>query len=115
FTDKEVEDLLNASDCNDCLTPGSSYELGITKYTDSVKSKENGTMADNNNGTWQFIMPGDVKTVPFDIGYYAEFEVDEFSEYWLNEGGPGKSAPVPVDLLEFTIQKQNEVNVKLEW
>ena len=72
-------------------------------------------MADNNNGTWQFIMPGDVKIVPYGIGYYAEFEVDDFSEYWLNEGGPGKSAPIPVDLLEFTIQKQNEVDVKLEW
>ena len=115
FTDQETEDLLNASSCIDCSKPGSSYELGVTKYSDVVKSNENGSMADNNNGLWQFIKPADVKIIPFDIGYYAEFEVTEFSECWLNGGGPGKMAPVPVTLSHFIAQKQNEVDVKLEW
>ncbi len=115
FTDKEMEDLIKASGCASCSRPTTAYELGVTKFSAEDKLVENGSMADNNEGIWKFLLPEDVRKVPFDKGYYVEFEVNDFSECWLNDGGPSKSAPLPVILSEFTAKKQNNDDVKLEW
>ena len=39
----------------------------------------------------------------------------DFYECWLNDGGPLKSAPLPVILSDFTANKLNNNDVKLEW
>jgi len=114
FLDSEMEALRNASGCSYCVKPQSAYELGVSKYTDADKSKENGTIADNNNGNWLFIPPAQVTKVPFDKGYYAEFKVVSFSEFWLNNGGLNNLTPLPVKLIDFTASKQ-AVNVLLNW
>lgn len=53
--------------------------------------------------------------MPFDKGYYAEFEVSDFSEFWLNNGGINASTPLPLTLLSFTSRKQNGKDVLAEW
>jgi hypothetical protein len=111
FLDSETEALLKASGCPTCTKPQSAYELGVSKYTDADKSKENGTIADNGLG-WLFIPPANVTKVPFDKGYYAEFKVAGFSEFWLNNGGLNNIAPLPVQLVRFTAAKSgNDVQV----
>lgn len=106
FLDSEVEALRTATGCPTCTRPESAYALGVSKYTDADKAKENGTLADNAGGQWLFVAPANVVKVPFDKGYYAEFNVAGFSEFWLNNGGLNNLTPLPVKLTEFTVAKQ---------
>ncbi len=101
FLETETDTLLKASGCSGCTKPGSAYELGVSKYSDPVLSFENGTIADNQQGMWNFISPQHVAIVPFDKGYYAEFKVKDFSEFWLNNGWFNNISSLPVKLLDF--------------
>ena len=115
FLDKESDSLINAKGCSGCGKPASAYELGVSKYSDPDRSFENGSINDNQQGIWNFISSNKVAIVPFDKGYYAEFKVKDFSEFWLNNGGIDKSSPLPVKLLDFTAQKENKDDVLLQW
>jgi hypothetical protein len=114
FLDNETEALLNATGCGSCVPPESAYVLGVSKYTDATKTNENGTIADNGGGTWNFISSPQVTKVPFDKGYYAEFKTAGFSEFWLSTGGLGNLNPLPVGLLDFTASKQGS-DVFVQW
>jgi hypothetical protein len=115
FLDSETETLLNATGCPGCSKPGSAYELGVSKYNDADTSIENGTIADNASTNWLFIHSNQVAKVPFDKGYYAEFRVREFSEFWLNNGGIGNDQSLPAELTSFTAKKVNAKDVLVEW
>ncbi|MET0463702.1 MAG: S8 family serine peptidase [Chitinophagaceae bacterium] len=112
FTDQETELLLNAGGCGLCTKPASAYELGVSKYNNANKSLENGSLADNVSGGWQFIT--NAVKVPYDKGYYAEFKVKNFSEFWLNHGGPGNNQALPVELISFNATRTGN-DVKVEW
>lgn len=116
FLDTETEALINATGCSNCSKPKMAYELGVSKYSHKDDNIENGTVDDNTgNGNWLFITPGNVKKVPFDKGYYTEFKVKDFSEFWLNTGGFDNTLSQPVELLSFTAKKIIANNVLLEW
>ena len=54
--------------------------------------------------------------MPFDKGYYAEFKVKDFSEFWLNNGGFNNITSLPVELLSFSATKAaNNKDVKVSW
>jgi hypothetical protein len=114
FLDSEAEALVTAAGCGSCTKPGSAYALGVSKYTDADKAAENGTITDNVKGVWTFIPPAAVTKVPFDKGYYAEFEVTGFSEFWLNNGGLDNLTALPVKLIDFTAAKQSN-DVVIKW
>ena len=113
FTDTEAKALVNATGCAGCTKPADPYLIGITQYSGAV-SEENGLLSDNATGIYQFIPPGDVTVVPYDNGYYAEFAVDHFSEFWINGGGPTQTAPLPVTLTSFTAVRRNNTGL-LQW
>jgi hypothetical protein len=113
--DSETELLINATGCTGCSKPASAYELGVTKYSDPVEAIENGSLADNVNGGYYFIIPSKAVKVPFDRGYYAEFKVKDFSEFWLNNGGPNNNVTLPVELVSFTATRQSSLDVLTEW
>jgi hypothetical protein len=115
FLDTEMERLISATGCGYCSKPTMAYELGVTKYTNSNKTVENGTLADNAGGIYHFIIPAKTTIVPFDKGYYAEFKANDFSEFWLNNGGVNGTTSLPLKLLSFTARKQNEKDVLTEW
>jgi hypothetical protein len=115
FLDTETEALINATGCGICFKPSMAYELGVSKYSDADDSKENGTLADNTPGNYIFINSANVKKIPFDKGYYAEFKVKNFSEFWLNNGGFDKNQPLPVQLINFTARKINGRDVLAGW
>ncbi|HEY6062960.1 MAG TPA: S8 family serine peptidase [Chitinophagaceae bacterium] len=115
FLDTETEALINATGCGYCFKPSMAYELGVSKYSDADTSKENGTLADNTPGNYIFINSANVKKIPFDKGYYAEFKVKNFSEFWLNNGGFDKNTPLPVELISFTVRKKNGKDVLAAW
>jgi hypothetical protein len=115
FLDSETEALINASGCAYCSKPAMVNELGVTKYSDPDDNKENGTLADNTPGDYLFINQSKTTIVPFDKGYYAEFKVKDFSEFWLNNGGFANKQPLPVKLLNFTARRINAKDVLVEW
>lgn len=115
FLESETDLLLAANNCAGCDKPLSAYGLGITQYTDADTSFENGTLRDNYGGTWQFIAPQKIAIVPYDKGYYAEFKVAHFSEFWLNSGGLSGTTALPLKLLHFSAQKAANDNVLLQW
>ncbi|MEJ7913753.1 MAG: T9SS type A sorting domain-containing protein, partial [Chitinophagaceae bacterium] len=115
FLDSESEALINATGCTGCAKPGSAYEMGLSKYSDVDDAFENGSITDNSQGTWSFILPADVVKWPFDKGYYAEFKVKSFSEFWLNSGGFNRATPLPVKLLDFSARLVQGNVVSLAW
>lgn len=115
FLDSETETLINATGCGLCSKPSMAKQLGVSKFTSTTKSIENGDLADNSGGTWLFIPPSNVVKVPYDRGYYAEYKVKDFSEFWLNNGGPNANQSLPVELTVFTARKASNGDALLEW
>ncbi len=113
FTDAEAKSLLAATGCAVCSKPKDPYELGVTKFSGSA-AQENGTLADNAGGVHTFILPANTEIIPYDNGYYAEFPVNSFSEFWLNNGGVNGTQSLPVNLLSFEAVKQTK-RVLLQW
>ena len=113
FTDTEAKNLVNATGCTPCSKPVDPYELGITKYS-GTSSEENGTLADDLTGSYLYILPANTDIIPYDNGYYAEFPVISFSEFWFNNGGAGGTQPLPISLLSFDALKQT-AKVLLAW
>ncbi len=114
FLDGETTALLNAAGCAGCSKPASAYNLGVSKFTSSNMAIENGTINDNRGGNWSYILPANVAKVPFDKGYYAEFQVADFSEFWLNNGSFTADWPLPVRQIDFTATRKPDA-VLLTW
>ena len=114
FTDVEMDSLAHAKGCAGCPLPLDAYELGVTKYTSSDTLLENGTLADNLNGLYTFIKAKNVTIVPYANGYYAQFKVKDFSEFWLNNGGINKDAALPLSLQTFNAIKRGK-DVQVNW
>jgi hypothetical protein len=115
FLDSETEALINATGCGICTKPTMAYELGVSKYTDPDYNYEDGTLMNDQQGVWSFITSSNVTKVTFDKGYYAEFKVKDFSEFWLNNGGISGTQSLPLELISFTAKKKENKNVLVEW
>jgi hypothetical protein len=114
FTDKEANDLRLAASCPACSNPKDYTHIGVTQYTDADRSKEDSLLVNNNNGITRFIHGSDLRLVPFDSGYYAEFAVNSFSEFWLNDGR-GIDIPLPGRWISVDALKQPNSVVKVTW
>jgi hypothetical protein len=103
FTDSVAKSLLAATGCTGCGKPGDPYELGITQYTGPVV-EENGTLNDNAIGAYTFHLPDTVAIVPYDNGYYAEYTVNSFSEFWLSKASiaPAATNTCATDTITYT-------------
>ncbi len=99
FTEQEAAALIGASGCGTCSSIRDAFVAGVTKFS-GLPAIENGTLIDN-IGNYLFLTPEQVSVVPYNNGYYAEFKVRDFSEFWINGGGLNFSQPLPVTLLNF--------------
>lgn len=115
FLDAETEKLINATGCPTCSKPASAYDLGVAKYNDGTDSVENGTISDNIEGTWTFIPFFNAVKVPFDKGYYAEYKVKSFSEFWLKKEAFNRTTAPPLQLGLFKATRQPNNDVLVEW
>jgi hypothetical protein len=119
FTDAESERLLAATGCALCDKPTSAYGFSISKYSSSNTSTEDGDISNDINQGWTSFAEQEVVKVPYDNGYYAEFLIKTFSEFWLAKGSLGASIPLPVELISFKASKktnsESKQDVLLEW
>jgi hypothetical protein len=116
FLDTETEALIAATGCGVCTKPSMAYELGVSKYSDPIDALEDGDVTNSLGSYWTFINAVNAVKVPFDKGYYAEFKVKDFSEFWLNNGGFSGTHPLPVQLTSFTaVKTANRKDVLASW
>lgn len=114
FLDAEAQSLMNASGCAGCTTIADPYQAGVTQYS-NAPAEEDGDLGNDASGTWLFHLPHqDVSIVPYDNGYYAEYQVNGFSEFWINNGGPSNTIPLPLTLLSFTAVRSGDEGL-LQW
>lgn len=116
FTDAEANALVAATGCAICSKPKTAYGLGISKYSGPL-TEENNTLDDDLSGYFQYILPANTSIIPHGNGYYAEFKVNSFSEFWFNNGGVNNMQPLPIDLLSFDASRQADkalLNFKTE-
>ncbi|MFY7839136.1 MAG: S8 family serine peptidase [Lacibacter sp.] len=83
FTEQEMTRLISATSCTGCIKLTDAFLAAVTKYSGHA-SFENGLLNDGTDGSFQFIDSGKVTVIPFNNGYYAEFKVKSFSEFWIN-------------------------------
>ena len=104
FSDAQANELINATGCPGCGKPTDAYELGITKYRGSP-AEENGTLEDNFSGFYQFITPVNTLIMPHGNGYYAEFTVNDFSEFYFSKNiiTPIASSNCPATTITYTV------------
>ena len=115
FTDNEAKTLMNATGCGTCTTIADAYEAGVTQFSSANAAEENGTLSDDTSGTFLFHAPRTaVSIIPNDNGYYAEYQVNGFSEFWIDNGGPTNTVPLPLNLLSFTAVRSGN-NGLLQW
>ena len=115
FLDTETEKLLNATGCASCAKPAMVTELGVTKYSDPGDNFENGNLADNIQGIFNFLSADWNYKIPFDKGYYVQFKTKDFSEFWLNNGGDDRLTALSGMIVSFTANKKDNNDVLVEW
>ncbi|MEO7310513.1 MAG: S8 family serine peptidase [Chitinophagaceae bacterium] len=113
FLDTEVDGMRNASGCVACTPPLDYTKIGIIRYNNNDDNLENGTMADNVGGNNFYYGSSQVKKVPYGAGYYAEYDVAGFSEFWLSDGN--SNIILPTEWLSFTAEKTTGSDVLLKW
>jgi hypothetical protein len=84
--------------------------LSVVKYNGSI---ENTSLADNGSLTKLTISPAQISKVPYLDGYFLEFSVSSFSEFYITNGN-FLGSPLPLQLTSFTGQ-QNKGSVLLNW
>ncbi|HLU16585.1 MAG TPA: S8 family serine peptidase [Edaphocola sp.] len=106
----------NANNCASCAThPKEVYQLGVTTYVQANNQNINNDLSDNEGGDYSFIVPADVRWVPYYDGYYAVFETNQIGEYWFNDGGITGTTPLPNYTFDFDAEKIDKRSVRLSW
>ncbi|HZE84995.1 MAG TPA: T9SS type A sorting domain-containing protein, partial [Puia sp.] len=106
FLASEADSLIHAVGCGTCTTIADAYQAGVMQYSSPVAVEEDSVLRNDSSGTFHFLSPHrDLSIIPYDKGYYAEYSVTGFSEFWINNGDPGKDQPYPLALLSFTVAR----------
>ena len=108
FTDSEAEAMRNASGCGSCNNISDAYVLGLSKFSGDA-SVENGNLSDDQGGLFQFIPGQLVSIIPYNEGYYAEFELNSFSELWISEAAIQSPATCAGNNLQFNASQSGVV------
>jgi hypothetical protein len=115
FLDSEANQMIQAQSCPTCTGIHDAYESGVTEYSTPDSLEEDSTLQNNVKGSYSFSKPGqDVVIIPYDNGYYAEYLVYSFSEFWINGGGIGKNQPLPYMFDSFAVTRVDTTGL-LNW
>lgn len=115
FSDSDAVNLMNATGCVGCTTIADAYQSGVTQFSSLIPASEDSTLVNDTVGTFLFHAPHTgVSIIPNDNGYYAEYTVAGFSEFWINGSNPGDSSYLPVMSLAFTAENSGG-NGLLQW
>ncbi|HEY4109483.1 S8 family serine peptidase [Puia sp.] len=115
FLDSEAVRLIRATGCSSCQPLSDAYQSGITQFSSPSLLEEDSTLVNDSVGQIRFLAPHtDVSVIPNDNGYYAEYAVTGFSEFWISSNHPADSAYLPPMTLVFTAENASG-NALLKW
>jgi hypothetical protein len=115
FLDSEADTLIDATGCPSCTTIGDAYMSGVAQYSSPIPAREDSSLANDTSGLWQYhSRPQQVSIIPNDNGYYAEYSVGGFSEFWICNQAPIQPANSIPALLSFTAVKSGSTAL-LQW
>ena len=115
FLDTEANTLIAAAGCPGCTTISDAYQSGVAQYSSPVTAQEDNTLANDTSGLWKFHTPHQqVSIIPNDNGYYAEYSVGGFSEFWICNQAPVQPANSIPDLQTFTATRSGN-GALLQW
>ena len=116
FLDSEADTLIGATGCATCATIPNAYQSGVTQFSSpQAFAEEDSTLANDSIGAFNFHAPRtDVSIIPNDNGYYAQYNVNGFSEFWINAVAPTDSAAIPPTTLVFTATQAGN-GALLQW
>ncbi|MCC6186161.1 MAG: T9SS type A sorting domain-containing protein [Chitinophagaceae bacterium] len=115
ITDAEANKVLDDTSCATCTKPVDIYRTGITQYVDDANNTEDNLLGNNSAKGSTFRPYNTVAWVPYDDGYYAEFNTKEFGEFWLNNGGILGTLPANTQYVALAAQRYNDDQALLIW
>ncbi len=114
--EKDIEAVINDTSCRSCPVLRDAYSLGVTQYINiNNKAAENGWLADDTGGVFNYYRASDIQWVPYANGYYASLKVHPLSELWLNDGGPTGTFPAGVSYLRFLAYRSSGGSPVVYW
>lgn len=114
--DADMKRLRAAENCASCTRADAIYRMGISTFRSADQpGQENGNLGDSKDGLWQFIPYDQIRYVPYDKGYYAEFKSKQTGEFWFNNGGPGGDLSLDKRIFTFTAAHFGPRMALLEW
>ena len=114
FLDSEADSVLDASGCSTCTPLHDAYQSVVTQYSSPVLTEEDSLLSNDSSGTTHYLFPHrDITIIPYDKGYYTEYQVKGFSEFWIGSG-PADTSNLPQALLSFTARR-NGISGLLQW
>lgn len=114
-TDYELLAVLNDTSCNTCSKAPDIYRTGVSSYLPATHERADSTLDNNTAGNYSYLRWDQLRWVPYDQGYYAEFTATRQGEYWFNDGGITGNLPVRTQLLQFEAARLNESEALLSW
>ncbi len=111
----DIDRAVFDTSCTVCVRPRDFVDIGITEFASIYDSLENDLLYDNTIGSVTNFAHQDIKKVPYLDGYYFEFPVSHFSEFWLTYGS-GDSTEIPQPNFEsIDAWNQNNEYATVEW
>lgn len=98
--------------CASCTRAQDVYRMGITRFDGPNNDDQ---LANNDSAVSSFIRPGDIRWVPYDKGYYAEFSSIPRAEFWLNDGGITHNVPLNKPYVVLRAQRFGRYSNLIQW
>jgi len=115
FLDSEADSLIGATGCSSCTTITDAYQSGVAQFSSPVTAEEDSALANDTTGLWTFHQHNQgAGIIPNDKGYYAEYPVKGFSEFWICAQAPVQPNSSLPALLSFTAVRSGN-NAILQW
>jgi len=115
FLDSEADTLIDATGCPSCTTIADAYQSGVAQFSSSLPAEEDSTLANDTTGLWTFHQHNQgASIIPNDKGYYAEYAVKGFSEFWICAQAPVQPSNSLPALLTFTAARSGN-GALLQW
>lgn len=102
FTDAEAERMIRAE--GEYHKPVTAYQLGVTRIASDIND---GVFGNEENAVYSFKNYKNTALVPFENGYYLEFEAEGPGEYYINTGGEEYRLPLGNKTIRTNTDKES--------
>lgn len=114
LSNDEMKEMQAATGCVNCSVPLDYTKLGITKYSSINRAIEDNSLDNNSGGIYEYISPDQITALPFQNGFYFDFDINTFSEFWFNDG---KDSNIPLNnkWVQLDLLRKTSSIVLLKW